>query len=773
MTTIRVTNQTELLAALKTASAGDTVLLADGNYGDLKLGNDYTGTVTIKSENPLGAQFGTLELSGATNIALDGLQFATWLKIVSFSKEISVLNSDVNGTLYTKDVNGLTIDNVDVSGGQFGIILNSVQNFSVTNSHIHEAVEDLMRITGDSYNGLIEGNIIADTTGGYPLHPDLIQFFGVNGVNPRDITIRGNLLYDHTVEGQTFAQGIFLSDPRGGGYENILIEENLIRTNSTNTIYINGGEENVVVRNNTLMPGDGDGGAFIRLVGKSGYDNSGTTVEGNIAKILLDETKGSIIGDNLIYGRNADLSQIFSGTDYSKWESWLPVEGSIADFGSNYGAQETLLAYLKESTIFRTTIHETVTQETAPVEAPAPVEAQADIIYENDLVTLSRKAKDFITVDHSAAMETDEGTISLTFRADTLDLWSRWGLVSKDADGLGDAVSAWLYRDTLFVRFEDGERRVEFTKSGIVVGQSYDLQISFDEENVSAWLDGELVGQAAMDVDLSQNSEDLLIGAFNGGSTSGTTDAARHFYDGEISGFAFHDKAMTPAELAALDDQATLEGQTAPVEAPAPVEAQASVIYHNDLVNLSGKKGDFVTVDHSAAMETDEGTISLTFKADTLDLWRRWGLVSKDADGLGDAVSAWLYRDTLFVRFEDGERRVEFTKSGIVVGQSYDLQISFDEENVSAWLDGELVGQAAMDVDLSQNSEDLLIGAFNGGSTSGTTDAARHFYDGEISGFAFHDKAMTPAELAALDDQTHLQSLTALAEGQTSNLQFL
>jgi hypothetical protein len=78
-----------------------------------------------------------------------------------------------------------------------------------------------------------------------------------------------------------------------------------------------------------------------------------------------------------------------------------------------------------------------------------------------------------------------------------------------------------------------------------------------------------------------------------------------------------------------------------------------------------------------------------------------------------------------------------------------------------------------MDVDLSQNGEDLLIGAFNGGSTSGTTDAARHFYDGEISGFAFHDKAMTPAELAALDDQTHLQSLTALAEGQTSNLQLL
>lgn len=557
MSTIRVTNQTELLAALKVAKAGDTVLLADGNYGDLKLGNDYTGAVTLKSETPLGAQFGALELSGATNITLDGLQCATWLKVVNFSKGISVLNSDVNGTLYTKDVDGLTIDNTDVSGGQFGLLLNSVQNFSVTNCHIHEAVEDLMRITGNSYNGLVEGNTIADTTGGYPLHPDLLQFFGANGVNPHDIIIRGNLLYDNTVEGQTIAQGIFLSDPQGGGYENILIEENLIRTNSSNTIYINGGQENVVVRNNTLMPGDGDGGAIIRLVPKAGYDNSGTTIEGNIAKILLDETKGSIIGDNLFYGRDADLTKIFSGTDYTQWDSYIPVDGSAADFGSNYGAQTTLINVLKETTTFRTTVH-------APIEEPE--EDAVSVIYEKDLVTLNGKSGNFVTVDHTSAMETDEGTISLTFKADTLDLWRRWGLVSKDADGLGDAVSAWLYRDTLFVRFEDGDRRVEFTKSGIVVGQDYDLQISFDEENVKVWLDGALVGQEAMDVDLSQNTEDLLIGAFNGGSTSGTTDAVRHFYDGDISDVAFYDKAMTPAELAALDDASHTQSLTALVE---------------------------------------------------------------------------------------------------------------------------------------------------------------------------------------------------------------
>lgn len=551
MSTIRVTNQTELLAALKVAKAGDTVLLADGNYGDLKLGNDYTGVVTLKSETPLGAQFGSLGLVGATNITLDGIQCAVALSITGVSKGISVLNADVNGTLYTKDVDGLIIDNTDVSGGTFGVVLNSVQNFSITNCHIHEVIEDLMRITGDSYNGLIEGNTIAETTGGYPLHPDIIQFFGANGSTPHDITIRGNLLYDHTLEGQTIAQGIFLSDPLGGGYRNILIEENLIRTNSTNTIYINGGQENVVVRNNTLMPGDGDGGAIIRLATKSGLDNSGTTVEGNVAKLLVDETKSSAIGDNLFYGRDADLTKIFSGTDYTQWDSYVPIEGSAVDFGSNYGAQQTLLSYLKETTIFRTTVHEVV---------PEVTEDPVNTAYEYDFVKLSGKKGTFLSVDHTTAMETDEGTISLTFNADATG-WRR-GLFSKDSAGITDAISAWIQNGTLIVVFEDGERSVEIKKAGIVAHRNYDLQVSFDEENVKVWLDGLLVGQEAMDVDLSHNTEALLIGAYNGKSATGSTTWAHYFYDGDISDVAFYDKAMTPAELAALDDASHTQSLT-------------------------------------------------------------------------------------------------------------------------------------------------------------------------------------------------------------------
>ena len=115
MATIRVTNQSELVSALKTAAGGDNILLADGNYGDLTIKNDYTSTVTIQAENPLGASFERIEFSGATNVAVDGLQFTKGLAIKAESAGISVLNSDVDGPIYCRTVDGLVIDNVDVS----------------------------------------------------------------------------------------------------------------------------------------------------------------------------------------------------------------------------------------------------------------------------------------------------------------------------------------------------------------------------------------------------------------------------------------------------------------------------------------------------------------------------------------------------------------------------------------------------------------------------------------------------------------------------------
>jgi hypothetical protein len=313
------------------AGTGGTVLLADGDYGEVEIGQAFARTLVLKAENLHGARFSVIRLKGAANVTLDGLRLGKGLSVQSSGAAITIQNNRITGNTYMRDVKGLMFSGNEVSGGQWGLVLNSVSQFRVSGNYIHNVTEDLMRITGRSAQGVVEYNIIADTVAKKPTHPDILQFFHAQGISPQDITVRRNLLYDPGVKGMVPAQGIFLSDPGKGpkvtGYRNILIEENLIKTSSPNTIYINGGQKNVVVRRNSLIPGTGDGGAMVRLARKSGMSNAGTVIEGNVAKLLLDETKASQIGKNLFYGRKAPLSRFFSGPG-ERWQDFLPVVGS-------------------------------------------------------------------------------------------------------------------------------------------------------------------------------------------------------------------------------------------------------------------------------------------------------------------------------------------------------------------------------------------------------------------------------------------------------------
>ena len=526
MTTIHVSTQEELLSAMKTASEGDTILLADGDYGTVTLKNDYVSSVTIQAENAGGASFEKIHLDGATNITLDGLSVEAGLSVKNNSSYIEILNVDINGILYLRNVDNVVIDNVDVSGGQYGILLNTVSNFSVTNSYVHDVTEDLMRITGNSYNGLVENNVIGDTHATKPTHPDIIQMFGANGVSPHDITIRGNLLYDIGEEGMVAPQGIFVSDPQGEGYYNIIIEDNLINTASTNTIYINGGDNSVQVIDNTLVSRNG-GGGNIRLVSQTSEDG-GPTITGNVVNKLILETRSTEIDGNYVYGKygtNEDVSELFSGTDPSDWESYIPVEGSGIDFGSGYGAEERMLELLAEAA--------EADEATASLSDQVDAVVVPSTVYEHDTtVELKGKSGSYVTVEHQDSMAIDEGSISLSFNADVTS-WKR-GLVSKDSSGSGDAISAWIENGTLMVRFQDGEQTETISYAGIEHNTDYDLLISFDEDSAKVWLDDILIGEVGMDIDLSENTDGLVIGGFNGKSAAGSTDNTQYFFDGTM-----------------------------------------------------------------------------------------------------------------------------------------------------------------------------------------------------------------------------------------------
>ena len=288
-----------------------------------------------------------IDLGGATGFVIEGVEVEAGIEIRGAS-DIAVRLSDIAGTFYLRDVSDLLIEDNRVHDGQYGIILNSIQNFVVRNNDISGATEDSMRVTGNSFGGLVEGNFIHHPRPSEGVHPDLIQLFGSNSpgtkYTPHDITIRQNHLYaPHDESGRGSAQGIFVTDPRTiGGYKNILIEENLIQVHYSNAICISGGQENVTLRNNTLMPNVDDGSAIIRLASNSNLDNSGTTVVGNVVKLIDDETRSSTIGNNYVYGRGVQLTWIFAGVDGRQWQSFTPVPRTRIDFGLGYGAETFL-----------------------------------------------------------------------------------------------------------------------------------------------------------------------------------------------------------------------------------------------------------------------------------------------------------------------------------------------------------------------------------------------------------------------------------------------
>lgn len=334
---VRVTTSAELREALQTTRGG-VIVLASGPYDVLEIDGGFPRTVTLRAERLHGAIFASIRLNAVSNLRLEDMATEDSLSIKGGSSDIAVTGVRVMGTFYCRDIDRLTVSDVDISGGKFGLVLNSIRHFKVSHSRIRRVSEDLMRVAGRSFDGVVEYNILFDAIAQRPTHPDLIQFFGsTEGDTPRDITVRRNLLVDPDAPGDVTAQGIFLSDPRSAeGFRDILIEENLINTRSVNTIYIDGGRTNVVVRNNTLISAGGDGGAMIRLAKKSAPSNAGTVVEGNVAKLLVDETKESRIGDNYFYGRKAPLARLFSGSG-TQWQDYLPVLGSAHD-KSGHGA---------------------------------------------------------------------------------------------------------------------------------------------------------------------------------------------------------------------------------------------------------------------------------------------------------------------------------------------------------------------------------------------------------------------------------------------------
>lgn len=295
--------RTQLLEALAAAKGGETITLADGNYGTLDIiDHDYSTFVTITSQNRLGAKFDEVNIVNSHHVRIDGIHVnntdnggasSTLVAVTKGSSHIEVLNSEVNGriddiydghfALYTNDsVSSVTFSGNYLHDVKRGGVFYNADNIIVSNNIVDRIGDDSFKFIGVD-GVLIENNSAAGHV--YPspgAHLDFIQF---QGANSRNITIRGNISLPVN---QSNVQGIFLDD---ADYSNVLIEKNIVVTGMIRGVSVSSGT-NIVARHNTVLDIEGAGSkATLVMVPGESYGNIMSTYDEDKR---LGETGGNL-----------------------------------------------------------------------------------------------------------------------------------------------------------------------------------------------------------------------------------------------------------------------------------------------------------------------------------------------------------------------------------------------------------------------------------------------------------------------------------------------
>ena len=569
-TTYSVSTVTQLQSALSKAASGDTILLAAGNYGALDLSNkQYSSYVTLRSADPDNeAVLTSVKMDNSSFIRLNDLHVsatsngADGARVVGItnSHDIAVVNSEINGKvdsdfsgyygLFAKSCSNITFANNYVHDVHDGVVIFGAQNTRITGNLVDYIGSDFFKFAG------LNGTLIENNTGGghlYPsadAHADFMQFQGAtnNGV------IRGNV---YLAQNNERAQGIFMGSDQL--HTNILIEQNIIYSGKANAIYVGYGS-GITVRDNTLLstPDLGHTAANIHVPSGSVVQNNIVTganggTSGTNIILQYDDPKDINYYDKLFVNATAGLGITL--------DDLRPITGSLAETKGAYARLMDLLDGISEPTVTPTPTPEptpepTPTPEPAPdtgeddaLVSPAPVgPAQQPVFSLMGDTEFSGLKKGIVNTAHDKSMEISEGSIAFSFDADNVR--NQAGLISKDAsyyEGGGNHFSIWIRNGTLHVRFQDEDSDSFFAVSGIKANQEYDVLATFDEDDVSLYLDGKLIGTKDFTMDWTANHQYLQVGGLGWASDSGSS-AATHAFDGTISDVMIFDEAMTPQD---------------------------------------------------------------------------------------------------------------------------------------------------------------------------------------------------------------------------------
>lgn len=298
MTTITVSNASQLQAAFTAAKDGDRIELTAGNYGSVLLaGRSFSKGITVASADPAhqavledmkiskvtgltladieidgtklgpnGTQVTRLFLSGSHNLTLTGLtvegHIPTSAQGVDPNAASTTRMQAITGYGYDLGLRLLGCSNVTVTKTDFAdlrvaTVMSNVSNITLNDIDIHDVREgvDMNDVRGvtieksqfhDFKPWLGPSSAIGD-------HPDMIQFWGdYSNFGVHDLTIRDNLFQQ--TDDKSWTQTIFGSVRNSGvTATNFVIEDNIIVNSHLNAIALYG-VDGAIISDNLLLP---------------------------------------------------------------------------------------------------------------------------------------------------------------------------------------------------------------------------------------------------------------------------------------------------------------------------------------------------------------------------------------------------------------------------------------------------------------------------------------------------------------------------------------
>lgn len=316
--------------AIGKARAGDTILLMDGDHGDIRINKGFASDVTIRSETGKNAHITTAHFDPtAKHIRLANLKVwrkegdGTGFLIRSYPGSSHLSFEDIDMRSRENATNQLNwkaarwtsvagygfnlrsefnvIRNSTVSGTKIGIVAGA--HSLVENNVVDGFIGDGMKVLGESTirNNLIKNRFKVDT-----FHGDGIQ--AATKTVMTGLTIDSNTIIEwthaknHPLRGGL--QGIGMFD---GYYDDLLIQNNTIATRHANGITVMG-TRRARILGNTVVQIDGEPGKFpwIRVTAetKDGRPSSNVLVSGNSSMNYL----GGNAAQKIVFSKNTVIT---------------------------------------------------------------------------------------------------------------------------------------------------------------------------------------------------------------------------------------------------------------------------------------------------------------------------------------------------------------------------------------------------------------------------------------------------------------------------------